>query len=434
MSLAESTKKYDRQVRTLKKNAKLILPKDVLLKIHYLHHKIKSIEWSGILMYKVESGTIEEQNLVLKVVDFALMDIGTSGYTEYDFKAEDDYMMDKLGEVMDKGLKIGHIHTHHNMTCFFSGVDMAELHENAPNHNYYLSLIVNFDPVSKWCASIALILDEIQKGTIKRTGKLTTTTKYKGTNGFEEKTVETDINDSDDIDKTNSVLIKIDCDIEIEQDNKGHLVDRYIELTNKKKTITTGYPYYDTGYRHSVNFNNSGKGGGGHHNVFPSLFEREEEEEETSQINATSSSESEAPSQIRELGCFSTGKVRPFLIGLLGSSPDNVTMDGAMNAIAKSMDFPSTWQYTLGKMEERFQHKIDEFFKINSDEDDAHCVAYACIDLLHPYHYSKITRDAAKELVDLFSLYLTPKKAGIDVIRGKLTGISDTVEDLTNFD
>lgn len=109
MSLVESTKKYENPVKELKKHAKLLLPKDLLLKIHYLHHKIKQVEWSGILMYKVKSGSIEDpENLVLEVVDFALMDIGTSGYTEYDFSANDDYMMEKLGECMDKGLKIGH--------------------------------------------------------------------------------------------------------------------------------------------------------------------------------------------------------------------------------------------------------------------------------------------------------------------------------------
>lgn len=431
MSLGESKKKYESQVRNMKKHAKLILPKDLLLKIHYLHHKIKSIEWSGILMYKVESGTIEEpENLVLKVVDFALMDIGTSGYTEYDFKAEDDYMMDKLGEVMDKGLKIGHIHTHHSMNCFFSGVDMGELHENAPNHNYYLSLIVNFDSVSKWCAAIALVLEEEQIGEIKKVGTLKTITRYKNADGFQEKTIESNIDETDPINTKNSVLIKIDCDIEIEKDNEGHLVDRYIELTNKAKTSTNlGYQYqhnYERNYGHGVDFGHSGKGGGGQFDFPFCEIERKEEEEKEKEINCVSSND--VLSEIRELDCFSIGKVKPFLISLLGSSPDNVTMDGAMATIARESDYASTWQFKLGRIEERFQHKIDEYFKIDSDDDDAHCVAYTCIDILHPYHFCDKTKGVAKELVDLFTLYLTPKKPGINMIRLKLTGIMEDVK------
>lgn len=33
--------------------------------------------------------------------------------------------------------------SHNNMKSYFSGTDMGELHNNAPNHTYYLSLIVN---------------------------------------------------------------------------------------------------------------------------------------------------------------------------------------------------------------------------------------------------------------------------------------------------
>lgn len=35
------------------------------------------------------------------------------------------------------------IHSHNNMSVFFSGTDVSELEDNAPNHEYYLSLIVN---------------------------------------------------------------------------------------------------------------------------------------------------------------------------------------------------------------------------------------------------------------------------------------------------
>lgn len=41
--------------------------------------------------------------------------------------------------------------SHNKMSTFFSTTDMSELEDNAPNHNYYLSLIVNnaFEPTAK---------------------------------------------------------------------------------------------------------------------------------------------------------------------------------------------------------------------------------------------------------------------------------------------
>ena len=43
----------------------------------------------------------------------------------------------------EKNWKVGHIHSHHSMSVFFSGTDEAELRENSANHNFYLSIIVN---------------------------------------------------------------------------------------------------------------------------------------------------------------------------------------------------------------------------------------------------------------------------------------------------
>ena len=54
--------------------------------------------------------------------------------------------------------------SHNNMAVFFSGVDNSELTDNAPNYNYYLSLIVNNK--NEYCARIAFI-GEIEGRTIK---------------------------------------------------------------------------------------------------------------------------------------------------------------------------------------------------------------------------------------------------------------------------
>ena len=64
--------------------------------------------------------------------------------------------MEQFPQLMeDQGKwKMGHIHSHHNMSTFFSGTDTDELHENAVNYLYYLSLIVNFS--GKYSAKIAV--------------------------------------------------------------------------------------------------------------------------------------------------------------------------------------------------------------------------------------------------------------------------------------
>ncbi len=81
------------------------------------------------------------------------MDKGTGGYTEFNWdEAVVDFMIDNP-EAMD--WKKGHIHSHNTMGVFFSGTDMSELNDNAPNHNIYLSLIVNNYMAMK--AKIAMI-------------------------------------------------------------------------------------------------------------------------------------------------------------------------------------------------------------------------------------------------------------------------------------
>lgn len=93
----------------------------------------------------------------IKCEDFFPMDIGTSGFTGYETDAAViQHMMDRQEELM-KGLKLGHIHSHHNMNVYFSGTDQSELHDNAPNHNYYLSLIVNNK--LETCAKLAILKD-----------------------------------------------------------------------------------------------------------------------------------------------------------------------------------------------------------------------------------------------------------------------------------
>lgn len=92
--------------------------------------------------------------MILTVEDILPMNKGTQAYTEYSLDERViDYMMDN--ETMEKGWKMGHIHSHNTMAVFFSGTDWSELEDNAPHHNFYLSLIVN--NFMDFCAKVCFI-------------------------------------------------------------------------------------------------------------------------------------------------------------------------------------------------------------------------------------------------------------------------------------
>lgn len=134
--------------------AKLILTEQVVNQIKFLCSKIPSVEWSGVL-YHTSTGDVDDpKSFVCKAEYILLLDKGTSGYTEYDFTSANftEALMEKP-ELME--LSMSHVHSHNTMNVFFSGTDNEELTDNAPNYNYYLSLIVNNK--GEYCAKVAFI-------------------------------------------------------------------------------------------------------------------------------------------------------------------------------------------------------------------------------------------------------------------------------------
>lgn len=117
------------------------MSEEILNKIKFLCKKIAKDEWSGVLFYSIE-GTIKNPgNMKVILEDILPLDKGTSAYTSYEL---DDRFTDYLMEDEKRmDWSIGHIHSHNVMGVFFSGTDNAELNDNAPSHNFYLSLIVN---------------------------------------------------------------------------------------------------------------------------------------------------------------------------------------------------------------------------------------------------------------------------------------------------
>lgn len=120
---------------------KLIVSPKVMSQIQYLCTEISQVEWSGVLFYSTKGSVKDLATFEMTCEDILPLDKGTGAYTEYSFGEKFVEFLEAHPELED--CKIGHIHSHNNMGTFFSGTDMDELSDNAENHNFYLSLIVN---------------------------------------------------------------------------------------------------------------------------------------------------------------------------------------------------------------------------------------------------------------------------------------------------
>ena len=153
----ETDIKYS-HVTEFKNGGKLLITEFVRKQIGYLAEKFPSTEWSGILVWEVVSGDLgNASQLVLQANYVFPMDIGSSAYTEYTNGEDTLDMYDAYPDAIT--MKVGHIHSHHTMTTFFSGTDTDELHNNADKYIAYLSLIVNNE--NKNSAKLAIVSREL---------------------------------------------------------------------------------------------------------------------------------------------------------------------------------------------------------------------------------------------------------------------------------
>ena len=100
------------------------------------------VEWSGTLFYTVE-GSLDDGTFKVTCVDICVMDIGTTGYTE--FKDTEDiiaYRLEHRDTLLVEGVYEALIHSHNNMPAFFSGTDESTLKSEGNDLNHFLSLVV----------------------------------------------------------------------------------------------------------------------------------------------------------------------------------------------------------------------------------------------------------------------------------------------------
>ena len=140
----EETKQPTKVISLVQKsgtyNYKLIIPAEVERKIRFACQKVWNTEWSGTLFFTHE-GSFKNNDLVIRCVDIYIMDIGTQAYTEFDMNPDVISYMCENPELLD--CQIGLIHSHNNMSTFFSGTDTATLKEEGRDRNNFVSLIVN---------------------------------------------------------------------------------------------------------------------------------------------------------------------------------------------------------------------------------------------------------------------------------------------------
>lgn len=140
----EETKQPTKVISLVQKsgtyNYKLIIPAEVERKIRFACQKVWSTEWSGTLFFTHE-GSFENNGLIIRCVDIYIMDIGTQAYTEFDMNPDVIAYMCENPELLD--CQMGLIHSHNNMSTFFSGTDTATLKEEGRDRNNFVSLIVN---------------------------------------------------------------------------------------------------------------------------------------------------------------------------------------------------------------------------------------------------------------------------------------------------
>ncbi len=156
MGTPAKPKQAEYPIYKMEEKGKLILPPEVISQITYLHSHCGSKEWSGLLLYDVKNGNPSKpENFELEVKHIFLMDIGSAGATNYELDGDIVELYDEIPEAMEQ--KLGHVHTHHSGSAYFSGVDEGELQDNVDKYNYYLSLVVNFNGL--YAAKVAFLSD-----------------------------------------------------------------------------------------------------------------------------------------------------------------------------------------------------------------------------------------------------------------------------------
>lgn len=118
---------------------KLIVRDKLENKIRFLCSRFYNTEWSGVLFWTI-SGSFESKDIIVYAEDFLLMDIGGATTTAFEMSPK---VISYMTENNLMNTYVGLMHSHHNMSTFFSGIDQDTLLSEGQNSNHFVSLIVN---------------------------------------------------------------------------------------------------------------------------------------------------------------------------------------------------------------------------------------------------------------------------------------------------
>lgn len=199
--------------------------------------------------------------MVLTLEEILPLHKGTQGYTEYEFG--DAFVEHMMENEHLEDCKMGHIHSHNTMGVFFSGTDWSELEDNAPKHNFYLSLIVN--NFMDFCAKVCFIAESTDNKEFDFTAKDENGQiyKYKSENYLVEtkKLIVYDCNiisPSDEITVTDDFKKKVKTIIKNAEEikvNKINKTDNWLypnlNKNNNKNHINNSIGYYSSQYKNN---------------------------------------------------------------------------------------------------------------------------------------------------------------------------------------
>ncbi len=124
------------------------------------------------MFFRILSGTVEQpETIVIEVIDFFLMDIGSTGFTNTHYSESGASLMEFQMEnphTMDDGIRMGYCHSHHSMRTFYSGEDVDDMVVNTADKDvdYYVTMIINND--GDFIARIAFRIKETIEQKIER--------------------------------------------------------------------------------------------------------------------------------------------------------------------------------------------------------------------------------------------------------------------------
>lgn len=311
------------------------------------------------------------------------------------------------------------------MATFFSGTDMSELHDNAPNHAYYLSLIVNYKDPENWIAKVAVCGQTKTEGTRKVEGNIKTVTTWSASNGIIEE--ETPLSQEETIDETKLLLYTIDCNLDIPRSSvsvNDEFKERVKEIGKPK------YAKYSFQNRETNAVANAtvGRSVGrslisgrtvhsmGNLSLFP------EGDENFPMIGDMDDAEIEK--KARPKNAFDALAVKSFLPKLLSQRLDCAEDFGSIFIAVQSFSEVEL-EKRLDQIETQFEKFVDKHFMINGDYIDNHAISLSCLDVIMPFKSTKFY----KGISQILQAYILPDNVVSKAMTKYLTGI-----DLTEYD